>query len=226
MDKRLILAAALCSFMLFGCGSKKDASERNFGAAISQYLEKRGDLCLGLGDWPIDISKIDHRSRQVRLDALVAIGVATVWETEVDQLDHLERPTGRKVKVRRYELTDTGKKFYSEREVQQSGMMYGGKYTGIEGDICYGKKSLDKIVKWEGPMKFGDYQIANVMYLYKIDKLADWAKKNEFLSVFSDVDQIIKGAGQKTQKHVVNLTSEGWEAKGLDQLPLRNSYRR
>lgn len=28
----------------------------------------------------------------------------------------------------------------------------------------------------EGPMKFGDYQEANVKYQYKIDGLADWAK--------------------------------------------------
>ncbi|MDG5826958.1 hypothetical protein MRX60_13075 (plasmid) [Xylella fastidiosa subsp. pauca] len=91
-----------------------------------------------------------------------------------------------------------------------------GRTKETQTDLCWGKKALDKVVKWEGPMKFGDYQEANVKYLYKIDGLADWAKKPEILAAFPYVGQITEDAGKKEQQHGVKLTSVGWEAKGLD----------
>ncbi|WP_083953716.1 hypothetical protein [Thauera butanivorans] len=83
-------------------------------------------------------------------------------------------------------------------------------------DLCWGKKALDKIMKWEGPMKFGDYQEAGITYTYKVNNLADWAKKPEVQAAFPVVKSVLDGAGSKESKHAVKLTSQGWEAKGLD----------
>ena len=82
--------------------------------------------------------------------------------------------------------------------------------------MCWGKKALDKIVKWEGPMKFGDYQEAGITYTYKVNNVADWAKKPEVQAAFPVVKSILDGAGSKESKHAIKLTSQGWEAKGLD----------
>lgn len=79
-----------------------------------------------------------------------------------------------------------------------------------------GKKALDKIVKWEGPMKFGDYQEAGITYNYKVNNLADWAKKPEVQAAFPFVKSVLDGAGSKESKHAIKLTSQAWEAKGLD----------
>jgi hypothetical protein len=65
-------------------------------------------------------------------------------------------------------------------------------------------------------MKFGDYQEANVKYLYKIDGLADWTNKPEIQAAFPIVAQIVNEAGEKEQALGVKLTSVGWEPKGLD----------
>ncbi|WP_338862070.1 hypothetical protein IHE31_10640 [Mycetohabitans rhizoxinica] len=59
-----------------------------------------------------------------------------------------------------------------------------GRTKEMQTDLGLGKKALDKVVKCEGTMKFGDYQEANVKYQYKIDGLADWAKKPESLAAF------------------------------------------
>jgi hypothetical protein len=91
-----------------------------------------------------------------------------------------------------------------------------GKTTEKQTDLCWGKKALDKIVKWEGPMKFGDYQEAGITYTYKVNNLADWAKKPEVQAAFPVVKSILDGVGSKESKHAVKLTSQGWEAKGLD----------
>ena len=91
-----------------------------------------------------------------------------------------------------------------------------GKTTVKQTDLCWGKKALDKIVKWEGPMKFGDYQEAGITYTYKVNNLADWAKKPDVQAAFPFVKSILDGAGSKESKHAIKLTSQGWEAKGLD----------
>jgi len=214
MKRLLTCLAALGALALAGCGSKQDANEKNFGRAISQYLDKKGGLCLRLNTWPVDVSEFDLRLKKTtttgtagQMEALAAVGIATGTDEEVDQVGMFDnKPTGRKFKVKRYVLTDTGKKFYLEKEDQKV----------MQGDICYGKKVLDRVVKWEGPMKFGDYQEANVKYLYKIENLAEWTKKNEFLSAFPYVGKIIEAAESEEQKHGVKLTSQGWEPKGLD----------
>lgn len=45
MKKNIAILAALGTVALAACGSKTDANEKNFGAAMSQYFDKKGDLC-------------------------------------------------------------------------------------------------------------------------------------------------------------------------------------
>ncbi|MCW5258259.1 hypothetical protein D5038_18430 [Verminephrobacter aporrectodeae subsp. tuberculatae] len=202
------------AILLTACGSKTDVNEKNFGAAMKQYFEKKGELCLGLRKWPADVSQEDLKAQKDdptnmagKMEALVAVGLVSGTDTEIDQLHWASnKPTGRKLMVKRYALTDAGKKFHREWERDQEQVS----------DICYGNLALDKIVKWEGPMKRGDYQEARVTYLYEIDDLAGWAKKSEIQTAFPKVGKIIGGAEKKEQKHQVKLTSLGWEAKGLD----------
>lgn len=65
-------------------------------------------------------------------------------------------------------------------------------------------------------MKFGDYQEAKVIYLYKIENLADWANNPEISSVFPYVGKNIKAAESIEQQGAVKLTSQGWEPRGLN----------
>lgn len=214
----VMIALGVC---VSGCASKKDANEKNFGMALTQYLSKHGELCLGLNKWPADVSEMDLRLQQSNLTgiaeemaALESVGVVSVTTATVDQLGLFgNKPTGVKFKVKRYNLTDAGKKFYREKEAKEVGL--DGVKQVMRGDICYGKKILDRVVKWEGPIKLGDYQEANVKYLYKIDQLADWAKNPRLQAAFSAAKRNIDGAGNAVLTHTVKLTSEGWEANGL-----------
>jgi hypothetical protein len=203
--------------LLTGCGSKTDANEKNFGAALGQYLDKKGDLCLNIAKWPVDVSEMDLRLQKTmprgtagQMAALEAVGLVKEADVEIEGTGFDGKPTGVKFKVKRYALTDAAKPFERTKEVER----FGTKET--QTDLCWGKKALDKVVKWEGPMKYGDYQAANVKYQYKIEGLADWAKKPEFLAAFPNVGKITEEAGKKEQQHGVTLTSVGWEANGLD----------
>ena len=220
MKKRVIFTVVLSACVLAGCGSKQDVNEKNFGAAISQYLDKKGELCLGVDEWPFDVDKRDLEMQKTlptgkaaQMEALASVGFVSGTDTEVEVKGWFSTK-GQKANVKRYVLTDAGKKFYIEQEAKSVGL--DGVKKIMKGDICYGKKSLDKVVKWEGPMKLGDYQEATVKYLYNIDGLADWTKKAEIQTAFPYIVRVIDGAGKEEARGIVKLTSEGWEHKGLD----------
>jgi hypothetical protein len=210
-------AALVTTILLAGCGSKTDANEKNFGAAIKQYLDKKGELCLNLTRWPIDLSQDDLRLQKVfptgragSMAALEAAGLTKSEDAAVQGKGILGEPNGVMFKVKRYTLTDAAKPYERQKVVDD----FGTKETQI--DLCWGKEVLDKVVKWEGPMKFGDYQEASVKYQYRIDGMADWARKPEFLAAFPHVAQITEGAGKNEHQHGVKLTNQGWEALALD----------
>jgi hypothetical protein len=219
--KNVIIAAITGAAMLAACGDKADANDKNFGVAMTQYFDKKGDLCLNTKHWPVDVTETDLRLQKAmqtgvagQMAALEAAALVRSDNTEVDIMGILGKPTGAKAKIKRYTLTDAAKPFTQEKSVDSIGL--NGKTTVKQTDLCWGKKALDKIVKWEGPMKFGDYQEAGITYTYKVNNIADWAKKPELQTAFPWVGSILNGAGTKEAKHAVKLTSLGWEAKGLD----------
>lgn len=211
--------AALCFLVLgtlpiLGCATKKDISEKNFSDALDAYLAKRGQLCLGMASkWPIDV---DERGRGTTVGiapvmaVLEKIGLAHSHETETEYTPPLSSIL-LKTKVLRYDLTDEGKTFY--REKAHLGLA-GPQET--QGDLCYGQQVLDKIVKWEGPVEFGDYKEVSVFYTYKIENLASWATDPDLQRVFPGAALTINDAGKTMLNHALKLTSEGWEAKGVE----------
>lgn len=219
MNKNLIVIAILSVAALAGCGSKTDANEKNFGAALSQYFDKKGGLCLGLTNWPVDVSEekplfsITLYSIEDQMAALEAAGLVKSENTERDAKG-FGVPKGKKVKIKRYTLTDAALPFV--QEVQTPSWRRTGSAAEKESDLCWGKKVLKKVVKWEGPIKFGDYQEAAITYTYKVDKVADWAKRPDIQAAFPPVKDILAGVDVKESTHGVKLTSEGWEAKGLN----------
>lgn len=219
--KQLAILAVLGTVTLAACGSKTDANEKNFGAALTQYFDKKGDLCLNTKRWPVDLNEYDVRLQKTtatgpggQMAALEAAGLVKDEDIEVDVMGIMGKPTGTKAKVKRYTLTNAAKPFAQEREVSAIGL--NGRTTEKQTDLCWGKKALDKVVKWEGPMKLGDYQEASVTYLYKVNNVAEWAKRPDVQASFPVVKSILDAAGTKPAKHPIKLTSEGWEAKGLD----------
>lgn len=219
--KHLAILAALGTVTLAACGSKTDANEKNFGAALTQYFDKKGDLCLNTKRWPVDLNEYDVRLQKTtatgpggQMAALEAAGLVKGEDIEVDVMGIMGKPTGTKAKVKRYTLTEAAKPFAQEREVSAIGL--NGRTTEKQTDLCWGKKALDKVVKWEGPMKLGDYQEASVTYLYKVNNVAEWAKRPDVQASFPVVKSVLDAAGTKPAKHPIKLTSEGWEAKGLD----------
>src|ERR1700728_349355 len=201
-------------FLLVSCASKKDANEKNFSEALNSYLAKKDQICLGIpSPWPVDLNESERRSgmgRAAEMAALEKAGLVRSHETETEYTPPLSsRPV--KTKVLRYELTDSGKTFYREKD--RLGLD-GSKQ--VRGDLCYGQQVLDKILKWDGPTPAGDSKEASVFYTYKIDNLAQWATNPDIQRIFPGVASTINGAGNTQMNQALILTNQGWQAKGLD----------
>lgn len=159
-----LVGLSLCAIALAGCGRKEDASERNFGAAISRFLEQTGDLCLGLSirQWPIDILN----ARQFEAAKLIPIETAGLVSSEavlVDQVILFGQRGVMPAAAKRYQLTEKGKSFF--RWVVKAPL-----FANVEaikdGDFCYGKQALAKVRKWDGPVTQGLYPTVLVTYAY------------------------------------------------------------
>lgn len=156
------LLVALGAITLTGCDGKNTANEKNFGLAMSQYLDQQGDLCLNnYREYPAKVvpSPLQHQQEIAKqMAALESVGLVQCETTGEEKT---------------CSLTAAAKPF--TREKTETGWTIDGARTSTHTDLCWGKTGLDSVVRWEGPMKSGDYQEALVFYTYKVDNLADWA---------------------------------------------------
>jgi hypothetical protein len=218
---KLAWAVAMAGAVLAGCGSKIDANAKNFGAAIERHFQDGKHLCLGTDAWPVDLpaneltssTSRSGESRAARMQALQKAGLVSAGEIEVDEGAAFGKTTGRMRKVVRYTLTEAARPY--TREPERVHVSWGSETPMEVLDLCWGRKSLDKVVKWEGPMEFGAFKTARVIYTYEIVDMADWAKRAEMQDAFRMIGVQLKQAG-KEDAQALKLTSEGWEVrKGL-----------
>jgi hypothetical protein len=202
----LVLGATLVA-SLSACDSKTSANETNFGLAVSQYFDKKGDLCLDPIKWPVDVYDIDVRQQKLypdnaagQMSALESVGLAKGEDMELPGAV-VDGKTS-KVNVRRYTMTDAAKPYLHEK-------------PGKLPRICWGRKSLSKVIRWADPAKVGDHEESAVIYTYKLSNVADWARKPKVKEAFPELGQNIDGERSQKEKLYVKLTPNGWEAFGL-----------
>jgi hypothetical protein len=195
-----VLCAALCA-TLGACGGKTAANEKNFGTAVSQFLEKKGEMCLAPVQWPVDVYEADLRQQKLYPDG-VAGQMAALEAAGLAQAENVELPDT-KVKVRRYTMSEAAKPYLRGDAAQQR--------------LCWGRKSLDKVLSWAEPVKAGDHDEASVIYTYQLSNVAGWARKPQMKTAFPAVGRNVDGERTQKEKLYVRLTPQGWEALGLDK---------
>ena len=199
-----IFVAAL--LLLTACSDIKKPSDANFTKAINQYLAKHGQACTSIGQmFPVDVPISDQNDQYgigSQMAALEQAGLVHSSNT-VAAAPSVLRP-GAPRPVKRYELTDEGKKYFR----LAPGIF------GKTGSFCYGQKTVDSIVKWTEPMTVGAYSQSEVTYTYKLLDLADWAERPDVQRMFSDIRGTISGASKTDQIAGLQLTNKGWEVPG------------
>ncbi len=213
MNRIATTALLLSIASLSGCGGAKyDANESNLRTAVTRFLEMDGDVCVSVGRWPVDVSEVDMRLRQAvpggianRMAALEAVGLARSAEeqTEVDGFGKTVR-----YKVRRYTLTAAAKPFL--RAGGDEGQ------DARSNDLCWARKGLDRLIRWQGPVQIGGRTGLRVTYTYRVESVADWVRDDAVQAAFSEIAQVLAGAGKSESKLIVEMTQDGWEARGVD----------
>jgi len=203
----LVLGATLVA-SLSACSSKTSANEENFGLTVSQYFDKKGEMCLDPIKWPVDVYDIDVRQQKLypdnaagQMSALEAVGLARGEDVELPGA--IVDGKTNAVKVRRYTMTDAAKPYLKTT-------------PGKQPRICWGRKSLSKVIRWADPAKVGDHEETSVLYTYKLANVADWARKPQVKEAFPEVGRNIDGERSQKEKLYVKLTPNGWEALGLN----------
>jgi len=196
---------ALLAMLLAGCSNMQTANEENFSYAIARRLEQSGDLCLGLRAWPIDVNFV-QRLRGVEA-SLVALEAAGLLRGEwVDTGNALLEPDAR---VKRYTLTDAAAPYIRQLPAAERRVRTGSSAPGR--DLCWGRKELDRIVEWSGPLRLGEYRTADVTYRFRIADMAGWALLPQVQEAFPEIPRIIERAATE-RRQIVYLTPSGWKA--------------
>jgi len=212
---KLYLLTLTLTSSLAACGSRTEANRDTLTQAVNGYLSKRGDLCLGKYDWPIEVSAQEFQNggrNAIQLPVLEKLGV--VRSTVLSASEHSQQDAysqqgahsqqgAAAFAARRYELTEDGKKYYLKREA--AGM------HARPADFCAAKLSLDKIVGWEVHHN-GAQSEAVVTYTYRVNA-APWAQDPDAQRVFPAVARVLSGAGKAQLREVFALTGHGWAAK-------------
>ncbi|MGO4380776.1 hypothetical protein [Pseudoduganella sp. RAF53_2] len=215
MKNITIVATIAALATLAGCSNDKALNQVNIDKAMQTYLAQRGDLCLAKSSWPIDVTEAESGTGSrngVQMPVLEKIGLVSSSGAMGERKDDDGNVT--QVPVRRYALTEEGKKYYLARAPHKHEVE--SRYATAPHDFCAVKLTLDHVVGWEMPKRPDGSSggEAVVTYTYQV-KPAAWAMNEDVRRVFPMVDNIIRGAGTMQLKESLVLTEAGWEARDL-----------
>lgn len=203
------LASIALVSALAACSTSHDANAptaKNLAAPLDDYLSQRGDICLAMFDWPIDLTEAEAGAgarHAIQFPVMEQLGL--VHSTIVAVPKSTENPDGA---VKRFELTDAGRKFYKPHAsaVQGAGQPHAN-------DFCVAHLKREQIVDVKVDASNAQRPMAVVSYTYQIDT-APWMQDADAQRVFPMVARIANGAGGKLQlRQGFTRGDKGWVAQ-------------
>ncbi|HEX7690066.1 MAG TPA: hypothetical protein VF453_20335 [Burkholderiaceae bacterium] len=189
------LAMTAAALALAAC-SRTDGttpSRENFEAGLRSFLADGHDqLCLGMYDWPIDLTEAEagaHGRHAVQLPVFEKLGLARSEIVAVPR--SADNPDGA---VKRYSLTDEGRKYYRPHPHK------GRDGVAHKDDFCVARISLAQVEGWQLDPADAQHAAATVSYTYHIEP-APWMKDPEAQRVLPMVAEVIRGAEGGLKMH-------------------------
>lgn len=196
----MICALAACS----ASHDPKAPTAENLAPALDEHLAQRGDICLAMFDWPIDLTEAEAGSgarHAIQFPVMEQLGL--VHSTIVAVPKSSENPDGA---VKRFELTDAGRKFYKPHPYVTRGAEHAN-------DFCVAHLKREKIVDVKVDTSDAKHPMALVSYTYQIDT-APWMQNADAQRVFPMITRIANGAGGQLQlRQGFTLGDKGWVAR-------------
>lgn len=193
--------------VLAACSAGRDAhapTAENLAAPLDDYLAQRGDICLSMFDWPIDLTEAEAGAgarRAVQFPVMEQLGL--VHSTIVAAPKSKENPDGA---VKRFDLTEAGREFYRPHSHTTSGAAHAN-------DFCVVHLKREKIVDVKVEASDARLPVAVVSYTYQVDA-APWMRNADAQRVFPMIARIMNGAGGQLQlRQGFTLGDKGWVAQ-------------
>lgn len=205
LSKALTLVALACAASACSTHDPKAPTNENLSRALDETLVTRGELCLSMFDWPMDLTEAEagaRTSRAVQLPVLEKLGIVHSTIVPVDK--SRTNPDGA---IKRYELTDAGRAFYKAHPyVARNGQPHAK-------DFCVAHLAREKIVDIQVDRHDAQHPQAVVSYTYTIAP-APWMKDADAQRVFPVIARVIQGAGGGLQlRQGFVLGDQGWVAQ-------------
>jgi hypothetical protein len=194
---------------LASAANSSKPSQKALESALSDYLKKQGEFCIGKFNWPRDVSEAEFAQSTtpdaLQLPVMEKLGLVTSSSASaLRKIDETDIP----VPVKRYELTTAGKQFYLPKE--SSSLVTGQKHIHHY-DFCAGKLTVHKLVRWSEPERLGDKLHTTVTYTYDM-QVYPWAQEPEIQKVFPIMTHFINGSGAiELEQHFV-FSGKSWVA--------------
>ena len=194
--------------------NEQKGDKASFAAAVAKDLDQEGLLCLGFEKFPVDVFRngdtVGMVGTGVQMTALEKVRLVNGTSQMVEQKAMFGNSITQQP-VTRYALTPEAEPF-----LHHPARTIFGETSADAKDLCYGKRVLDQVVDWEGPMTMGSYAEATVVYAYKIDGIASWAADADVQKAFPNVPRLLHPESGMKGRVVLKKTALGWSAKGLD----------
>lgn len=204
-SKTLPSVALVCA--LAACSAGHDANAptaENLAAPLDDFLAQRGDICLAMFDWPIDLTEAEAGSgarHAVQFPVMEQLGL--VHSTIVRVPKSSENPDGA---VKRFDLTEAGRKFYKPHP-------HATRDAEHANDFCVAHLKREKIVDVKVDATDAHHPQAVVSYTYQIDT-APWMQNADAQRVFPMITRVTNGAGGPLQmRQGFTLGDKGWVAQ-------------
>ena len=201
----LALAAAACALSACSTSDANAPTPENLSRALDETLVTRGDICLAMFDWPMDLTEAEagaNSRHAVQLPVLEKLGI--VRSSIVAAPKSATNPDGA---IKRYELTDAGRAFYKPHPyVTRTGERH-------PNDFCVAHVAREKITGVEVDRHDAQHPQAVVSYTYRIDP-APWLQDADAQRAFPMVARVMHGAGGALQlRQGFVLGERGWVAQ-------------
>lgn len=187
MQKLVMLAI----FVLAACGEKQ-LTEEDFKTALNKGFEKASPVCVPLDKgFPTTLNQMEQEYGVGR--ALTALEGVGLLKSAADS------------KGKRYEVTDAGRKFYSERDGQSIGLTV---QKVKHGFMCFADMRVDKFVRWDAQADQG-YAVS---YTYRLENVASWATTPNVMQAMPKLAIWLNGAQKTERKSFIKKTANGLES--------------
>ncbi|OBR53971.1 hypothetical protein [Paraburkholderia tropica] len=180
-----IAAAIVGSLLATACSSSKDANEENLSTAISASFQKHGVLCFSYIPGADTVGDDDNSDYANEQRALVKAGLLSAKSVT----DYRHRPA--------HEFDISGK----GRTILQNGQ------------FCFAKAALDKVVKWDNVKKVDGLDASStfVYYTYKLTNVPEWATTQELQASQPTMRAAFSGAnGHTVMRASVTRMGDHW----------------